>query len=156
MRLFTSISLLFFATFLFGQEVDCTRSASLTGANGYTNTGTCTLERFDDGRVVLNMSQDFAVSRGPDLRIYLSNSARSTNDGIELFLISDILGSNVFSGALSFELPADINIEDFTHVVTYCKALDNYGVLESCRHLIVRPLTAVMQKRKKKRRKLKK
>ena len=122
MRLFTSISLLFFATFLFGQEVDCTRSASLTGANGYTNTGTCTLERFDDGRVVLNMSQDFAVSRGPDLRIYLSNSARSTNDGIELFLISDILGSNVFSGALSFELPADINIEDFTHVVTYCKA----------------------------------
>jgi hypothetical protein len=122
MRLFTSISLLFFATFLFGQEVDCTRSASLTGANGYTNTGTCILERFDDGRVVLNMSQDFAVSRGPDLRIYLSNSARSTNDGIELFLISDILGSNVFSGALSFELPADINIEDFTHVVTYCKA----------------------------------
>ena len=74
MRFFTSISLVFFATFLFGQEVDCARTASLTGANGYTNTGICTLERFDDGRVQLSMSEDFRVSFGPDLRIYLSLS----------------------------------------------------------------------------------
>ena len=121
MRFFTSISLVFFATFLFGQEVDCARTASLTGANGYTNTGICTLERFDDGRVQLSMSEDFRVSFGPDLRIYLSNSGTSTGGGVELFLITDLLGANNFNGALTFELPSDINIEDFSHVVTYCK-----------------------------------
>ena len=122
MRFFASLSLMFFASFLFGQEVDCTRTASLSGANGYTNTGTCTIERFDDGRVQLSMSDDFRVSFGPDLRIYLSNSARSTSGGVELFLIVDLLGPNTFNGPLTFELPEDINIEDFSHVVTYCKA----------------------------------
>ena len=122
MRFFASLSLMFFASFLFGQEVDCTRTASLSGANGYTNTGTCTIERFDDGRVQLSMSDDFRVSFGPDLRIYLSNSARSTSGGVELFLIVDLLGANTFNGPLTFELPEDINIEDFSHVVTYCKA----------------------------------
>jgi len=122
MRFFASLLLMFFASFLFGQEVDCTRTASLSGANGYTNSGTCTLERFDDGRVQLSMSDDFRVSFGPDLRIYLSNSSRSTNGGVELFLITDLLGRNTFNGPLTFELPADINIEDFSHVVTYCRA----------------------------------
>ena len=122
MRFFASLSLMFFASFLFGQEVDCTRTASLSGANGYTNTGICTIERFDDGRVQLSMSDDFRVSFGPDLRIYLSNSARSTSGGVELFLIVDLLGANTFNGPLTFELPEDINIEDFSHVVTYCKA----------------------------------
>lgn len=122
MRFFSSISLLFFTSFLFGQEIDCTRTASLTGANGYTNTGTCFLERFDDGTAQLRMSEDFRVSFGPDLRIFLSNSGRSTSGGEELFLITDLLGRNTFNGALTFELPSDINIEDFSHVVTYCKA----------------------------------
>ena len=121
MRFFSSISLLLVASFLFGQEIDCTRTASLTGANGYTNTGTCFLERFDDGSAQLRMSEDFRVSFGPDLRIYLSNSGTNTRGGEELFLITDLLGTNNFSGPLTFELPADINIGDFSHVVTYCK-----------------------------------
>jgi len=121
MRFIISVSLLFFATFLFGQEIDCTRMASLNGNGPYTNTGTCYLERFDDGRVQLRMGADFRYSPGPDIRIYLSNSATGTNGGEELFLLDDILGPTTFTGPLTFELPSGINIEDFSHVVTYCK-----------------------------------
>ena len=66
MTKFTTPVLLLFLSFIassiYGQEIDCVRSAMLSGNMNYVNTGTAYLERFDDGRIQLRLSDDFEAT----------------------------------------------------------------------------------------------
>ncbi|MFV8828986.1 DM13 domain-containing protein [Alkalihalobacterium sp. APHAB7] len=60
--------------------------------------------------------EDFNVTNGPDLFVYLVKSGKDTTDGINL----GKLGGNI--GNQNYELPIDIDLIEYSSVVIYCRA----------------------------------
>ena len=84
--------------------------------------GTATVLRLADGRHVLRLGDDFRVTNGPDLYVYLSGAA-APRTSAELhaagaFEIAPLKG-NV--GGQNYELPADLDLARFRSVVIYCR-----------------------------------
>lgn len=95
--------------------VPASRMGNFTGLNGYNTLGTATLVTESDGSLTLNFSEDFRVSNGPGLYIYLSNNARNVTGGVEL---RALISTN---GEQSYSVPADVTIDQFNFVVVYCR-----------------------------------
>jgi hypothetical protein len=84
--------------------------------------GTAAIVRLADGQWVLRLDDDFRVTNGPDLYVYLS-SAPSPRSGTELradgaFEVAQLKG-NV--GGQNYELPPDLDLGQFRSVVIYCR-----------------------------------
>ena len=111
---------LFSTTISYAQTIINTRSSVLQ-PGGYTISGMAFLEEFDDGSLQLRLDENFETPPGPDVRIFLSDDPNSTQNAIE---IQDIGvgrgGINHFSGAISFDVPAGIGINQFDFIVFYC------------------------------------
>lgn len=90
------------------------RMASFEGLNGYNVVGTATLERSAD-EAILAFADDFQTSNGPGLYVYLSPNANNVNGGVNLGKLE------ATSGAQSYEIPSNVNPEDFDHVLVYCQ-----------------------------------
>lgn len=57
--------------------------------------------------------ENFSVSDGPDLKVYLSKSA-TPNDFVNL-------GALITSGNLTYLIPQQVNIEDYDYVLIHCQ-----------------------------------
>jgi hypothetical protein len=87
----------------------------------HKGSGTATIYTLLDGKRVLRF-EDFQVTNGPDLFVYLSAHAQPRSAG-ELHGEGDFdlgrLKGNV--GSQNYELPADLDLSKFKSVVIYCK-----------------------------------
>lgn len=123
MRVQIVVSVLLFMIFSslgLAQTVDCTRSSSLSRSRSYNMTGTAYLERFDDGTIQLRLGEDFLTERGPDVQIYLSNDSTSIAGGVMIGDIGDTDGANHFNGEIVFDVPSDVVIGEYSHIVFRC------------------------------------
>ena len=84
--------------------------------------GTASVVQLADGQRVLRFADDFRVTNGPDLYVYLSGAAAPRTSG-ELhatgaFEVAQLKG-NV--GGQNYALPDDLDLGTFRSVVIYCR-----------------------------------
>jgi len=84
--------------------------------------GTASIVRSAAGQWVLRLDDDFRVTNGPDLYVYLSgaNAPRSSGElhAAGAFEVAQLKG-NV--GGQNYALPADLDLSIFRSVVIYCR-----------------------------------
>jgi hypothetical protein len=84
--------------------------------------GTVTIVRLPEGQRVLRLGDDFRVTNGPDLYVYLSGSAapRSSNElhAAGAFEVAQLKGN---IGGQNYALPDDLDLSAFRSVVIYCR-----------------------------------
>lgn len=85
----------------------------------YSITGKAILEEYDDGSLKLRLSDDFTTDSGPDVRVFLSNGA--TTDGA--IAIANLATLNHFSGAITFDVPDGVMLEEYSRVFFFCFAV---------------------------------
>lgn len=91
------------------------RTGTLQTTSSYTLQGTFVLKEVADG-LELELMADYAASSSlPGLFVYLSNNPNSTSGAYE------IGPATSFSGAHSYQLPNSIGLNDFSHVLYFCK-----------------------------------
>lgn len=82
--------------------------------------GTATIYKLADGSQVLRL-ENFEVTNGPDLRVLLAKNNDPKNAGevqagyVELGSLKGNIGNQ------NYEIPVEINIDDYGSVVIYCK-----------------------------------
>jgi len=109
----------------FGQKVIETRTASLEDGD-YSLEGTVYLELFDNKSLDLRFDTDYlTLSNVYDVHVYLSTTNDYTEpiDTSEMFLVANIgtiSGLNYSSGAMTFDLPSEVNIDDYDYIVFVC------------------------------------
>lgn len=93
------------------------RSGSFQGRGSYRVEGQFTLKPATDAGTQLELILDnnFSTSNGPGLYVYLSNSGTSITGGLNL----GKLKSN--SGAQSYEVPEEVNLNTYDFAVVYCQ-----------------------------------
>lgn len=71
---------------------------------------------------VVELSDDFSVGRGPDLKIalYIETNPPLTLSLDKVLILSETAFTK-FEGAMSVQLPDDINITDYQSVVIFCE-----------------------------------
>ena len=82
----------------------------------YSISGDAFLEELSNGDLQLRLSDDFSTPQGPDVRILLGNSL-SLSGAEELINLSDV---GHFSGALTVDVPSNIDIDDFDFILFFC------------------------------------
>ena len=84
--------------------------------------GTASLLNLSDGTRILRLGQDFRVTNGPDLYVYLSaNPAPRTSSQLHdagAFEVAPLKG-NIWDQ--NYALPADLDLDHFASVVIYCR-----------------------------------
>jgi hypothetical protein len=87
----------------------------------HKGSGAATIYLLPDGRRILRL-EGFAVTNGPDLFVYLSGHPEPRSSG-QLHETADFevarLKGNI--GDQNYELPPDLDLEQFRSVVIYCK-----------------------------------
>lgn len=86
--------------------------------NLHQGTGTATVYELEDGSHVLRF-EDFEVTNGPDLHVYLVPASSPTNDDIVDYVALGGLKGNI--GNQNYEIPADVDPTGFGSVVIYCE-----------------------------------
>ncbi len=114
-KLFTSFCLFIYAISVYSQTVALQRTSELM-PQIYQIEGQAFLEELSDGSLTLRLSEDFDTPPGPDVRILLGNSL-SQNGSQEVINLSTI---GHFNGARTFDVPANIDIEDFDRILFFC------------------------------------
>ena len=84
-----------------------------TPGTSYRLSGTGTLARGENGLEV-RFADDFSVSNGPDLHVYLSTSSRINATSVDL---GDLKAT---TGAQTYPVPSNIQITDFDFIVIHC------------------------------------
>jgi len=94
--------------------------------NSHRGTGTATIYELDDGGKVLRF-ENFEVTNGPDLRVYLvPNSNPESSGDITGYVELGALKGNI--GDQNYEIPDDVDISEYGSVVIYC---DPFSVIFS-------------------------
>lgn len=118
-------------------NVTTLRAGDFEGRGGYSASGEARLERQTDGSLKLFFGSDFSASAGPSIYILLANhtsgnysvTAGSPEVNSTSAQISSTRVTN-FSGAMEFDVPADVDIDDFDFVVLYCVIGPVFGFAE--------------------------
>lgn len=91
------------------------RTGTIRTTSSYTLEGSFELSEKNDG-LVLSIGNDYKASTSlPGLYIYLTNNPNTTNGALELSKVT------VFQGAHSYEIPADVELNEYKYVLYYCK-----------------------------------
>jgi hypothetical protein len=84
--------------------------------------GTAAVVTLPGGQRLLRFEEDFTVTNGPDLFVYLS-AHPEPRDSVQLHAGGAVeiarLKGNI--GSQNYELPADLDLSTYTSVVIYCK-----------------------------------
>jgi Electron transfer DM13 len=80
--------------------------------------GTGTANIYLDKMVYTLKFEDFKITNGPDLKVYLSKDEGTS------YIVN--LGSLKTSGVQSYDIPASVNVADYKYVLIYCQ---QYSVL---------------------------
>lgn len=104
-----------FIDLMVGTEQSLSRTGTFSGLNGYRTSGGVTLGASADGSLTVNLANDFSAQNGPGLYLYLSNSSNTVAGGLELGALRSTSGED------TYEVPSTVGLEDFNHVIVYCK-----------------------------------
>jgi hypothetical protein len=86
--------------------------------SSHLGSGTATIYELEDGSVVLRF-EDFEVTNGPDLHVYLvPNDNPTSSDDLGGYVDLGSLKGNI--GDQNYEVPDGVDISDFGSVVIYC------------------------------------
>lgn len=108
-----------------GQNLTQSRVANLVTGD-YTTTGTVFLEAYDDNTLDLRFGADYLTQANVfDVHVFLTNNQDYTtpidiSNNLLVANIGTINGLNYSSGAMTFDLPAGVSINDYDHVVLVC------------------------------------
>jgi len=91
-----------------------TRAGLFNGLNGYSVSGDVNLIEEENG-LMLELGSNFSASNGPELYVYLSNNSNSISGGFEVSELRKNSGSDLY------EIDESITIDQFNHVIIYCK-----------------------------------
>ena len=81
---------------------------------GKETMGSATLRTLENGSLRLDFSENFSLTNGPGLFVYLSNAESPSGDAINL-------GSFISpSGAQMYQIPEGVSLDSFTHVAVHC------------------------------------
>ena len=83
--------------------------------NGKVTTGTVSLLTQDDGSLQVAFSEDFSLSDGPGLFVYLSNGEVPSTDFVNL---GDFVSP---TGAQFYRVPDEITLDSYTHIIVHCE-----------------------------------
>jgi Electron transfer DM13 len=102
------------------QQVDAMAQASsaevkLMGAEGHKASGAVHLIT-TDGKRQLHFSRDFSLEKGPDVYVTLTNGPKPVEGSSVV-----VARLTKFSGEQSFELPSNIDLSRYSHLVLWCK-----------------------------------
>ncbi len=86
--------------------------------NVHKGSGTASIYGWGEGSELLRL-EDFMVTNGPDLRVYLTKEANPTKEQVKNGLEIAKLKGNI--GNQNYELPFEVRPEDYKAVVIYCK-----------------------------------
>ncbi|MGH1339506.1 MAG: T9SS type A sorting domain-containing protein [Aureispira sp.] len=117
--------LIFFTQIAFGQTITETRTATLVDGD-YTLDGTVYLELFDNGLLDLRFDTDYLTQSNVfDVHVFLTNNNNYADpiDTTGMLLVENIgtiSGLNYSSGAMTFNLPSGVGINDYQHIVFVC------------------------------------
>jgi len=109
----------------YGQNIVNTRTASLVDGD-YALEGTVHLELFDDNSLDLRFDPDYLTQTNVfDVHVFLTNDTDYTApiDTTGMLLVENIgtiSGTNYSSGAMTFNLPLGVDINDYDHIVFVC------------------------------------
>jgi hypothetical protein len=98
------------------KEMEKKRHAMLKGSDGHHASGKVSFGMGMNNAQVLILS-DIKVDRVPDGYVYLAKDGDWMH-GVEVGMLKQ------FSGTVSFDLPADVNPDDYDTVVIWCKKFD--------------------------------
>jgi|APTNR8051073442_1049403.scaffolds.fasta_scaffold12901_2 hypothetical protein len=62
--------------------------------------------------------ENLATDNGPDLKVYIAKSMSSDNSPIDFIDLGELKANK---GDANYLIPADVNIEEYNHVVIWCK-----------------------------------
>ncbi|MDA1029374.1 MAG: DM13 domain-containing protein [Bacteroidetes bacterium] len=88
--------------------------AFMTNANGKTTAGRAELVSIENGNLRMDFSNDFAVTPGPSLFIFLSNSESLSPDAINL---GNLIRTD---GTQMYPVPFGTTLDSFKYVLVYC------------------------------------
>ncbi len=112
-------------TSIYGQ---CVRSGPFLDGPEYDFDGTVSMTFLLNGTNTLSFDSNFNTEAGPELHVYLSNTTTvTTSNGILTTPNAIDLGelqSN--SGAQSYTLPIDVNLNSYDYVVIHCAPFNHY------------------------------
>jgi hypothetical protein len=91
------------------------RNGSLQTTSSYALSGDFNLVDTGAGLELRFASNFIASSSLPGLYVYLTNNINTNNGALEISRI------NTFTGAQTFTLPSEVKIDDYSHVLFYCK-----------------------------------
>lgn len=95
--------------------IEMGRAAELTTVSSYPLSGTVFLE-VNDEKTVLSFSDNFKTTSAlPGLYVYLSNNINTTAGAFEVGAVTS------FSGAQEYEINSSVGINDYSHVLFFCK-----------------------------------
>lgn len=82
--------------------------------------------RVTSGKLVFE--DDVKLAPGPDYRVYMTKKFVDNRDDFKRIKASaiEVAKLKTFSGPLSFELPADLNTDQYDNVVVWCEAFSMY------------------------------
>jgi hypothetical protein len=100
---------------------------------GHKAQGSATIFRLEDGKQILRLA-DFSATNGPDLFVVLSGSANPDQDGVKSGAFLQIEGLKGNVGSQNYDLPADIDLNQYKSVVIWCRTFNvvfGYAPLQS-------------------------
>ena len=92
-------------------------SAPVIGTTGHSASGTAHLVKVDGKNYI--RYENFKTINGPDLYIYLAKDL-DAKEYVNLGIL------RATEGNVNYEIPADVNLQDYKYVMVWCKA---FGVL---------------------------
>ncbi len=92
------------------------RSGMLETASSYPLTGNFTLTKGTDDKLSLSFENDYDADDGlPGLYVYLTNNPNTNVGALEISKVT------IFKGAHSYTLPEGVGINEYSHVLYFCK-----------------------------------
>jgi len=90
--------------------------------------GTAAVYQLADGRRTLRLSE-FETSNGPDVRVYLAaQEVEKGNEAVKQAGFIDLGSIKGNRGDQNYELPADVDLNKYKHVVIWCRRFGvNFG-----------------------------
>ncbi|NJC25047.1 T9SS type A sorting domain-containing protein [Neolewinella antarctica] len=110
-----ALLLFFLSGGIFAQEVTAKRTSALQ-KEGYAITGSVVIEELSDGKLKLSLTEDYSTQSGPDVHMLLATS--KSVDGA--FDVVNLTAINHWSGAMTFDLPDSITLDQYAYVLLHC------------------------------------